>query len=175
MKHIVFEGISASGKGTLIEKIKERLTEERIKFFVTEWNSFPITTKVIKKLKKDKKFNPETWSILHALDCYLRFISLPPDTEVVIWDRFVYTALSRDTLRGLPEQFVSDLYDFLPNPDLVFYLDIDLDTAFDRRKNRHKTFYYYSSGADIYSDKDMEQSWKKYNESLIAKYNEIFN
>ncbi len=53
--------------------------------------------------------------------------------EIVLADRYTYTAFARDAARGLDPTWVRNLYHFSVQPDVVFYLHISPEEAVKRR------------------------------------------
>jgi len=53
--------------------------------------------------------------------------------EIVIADRYIYTAFARDAARGLDATWVRNLYHPAVQPDIVFYLHISPEEAVKRR------------------------------------------
>ena len=163
---IAFEGISASGKGTQIKYLEDYLEQNGISFVTTHWNSDVDIAPLIANWKQAHQLTPLIWSTSHAIDFLKRYIEIiePALSEgsIVIVDRYIPTALCRDMCRGVPESFIRSLYSFAPAPDIIFYLDIDVETAFQRRIKRCPTLGYYSSGCDFLFDKDKGSSWRQY-------------
>lgn len=163
---IVFEGISGAGKGTQIEILERKLESHHVPYVTTHWNSDNSIAPLISKWKKERQYTPLLWSTVHAIDLLKRYIEVIEPAlnagSVVIADRYVPTALCRDLCRGVPENFVRSLYSFARKPDYIFYLDIEVDIAYQRRLNRYPRLGFYSSGCDFLDEGDMEASWKKY-------------
>jgi thymidylate kinase len=70
----------------------------------------------------------------------------------VIADRYVYSALVRDVIRGIDEAYVHHLYGFVPEPDMVFYIDVDPELAYERKLQSDYTIGYYEAGFDIFPE-----------------------
>lgn len=163
---IVFEGISASGKGTQISLLEDYLSQKNIRFVTTHWNSDIDIGQLIANWKKTHQLTPLIWSTSHAIDLLKRYIEVIEPTlssgGIVIADRYIPTALCRDMCRGVPERYIRSLYSFAPMPDIIFYLDIDVEIAYQRRIKRCSTLGYYSSGCDFLHYQDKALSWKQY-------------
>ena len=58
--------------------------------------------------------------------------------EVVVADSYYYKSLAKEELRGKTDLIVRQALRLLPEPDVVFYLDIDPQTAFRRKRRVNK-------------------------------------
>ena len=133
---IVVAGLAGSGKSTQMEMLKEELEAKALKVVVTTWNSSDMVSEAVKKAKKDQSLTPKTFSLLHASDLADRLdkVILPALEEgsVVLADRWFFTALARDRVRGMDAQWLRRLYAFAPKPDLVLYYRLPVETAIGR-------------------------------------------
>jgi dTMP kinase len=172
---VALEGVSGSGKGALMAGLVEELDQRGHSVFTTSWNSDPVLSPQIGRLKYERKLSPLSWSLIHAAEFRRRYLNeIEPAlkggaVDVVIADRWVPTALTRDVIRGVPAAMVSALYESAPRPDLILYIDVPPDVALSRRLDRHGRLYYYSSGADTFGD-DHRQSFLRYNAALAREY-----
>ncbi|MBN3554054.1 hypothetical protein JYA63_07260 [Fictibacillus nanhaiensis] len=174
---IAFEGISACGKSTQINYISKYLNDNEYKFTKTSWNSDEVISPLIGQAKKNKLFTPITWSILHATDFSRRYFEeiLPAleENRVVLADRYYPTAYTRDTYRGIPANYVQNLYSFARKPDIIFFLDLPPEKSIERRLKRHPNLYYYSSGNDVNPLLGLQPSFMKYQNNLYSNYREL--
>jgi dTMP kinase len=80
---------------------------------------------VIDKAKEKNALNTITFSLLYATDLADRLhnIIIPAlkAGHIVITNRYFYTALARDVVRGADPSWVRELYSFAVEPDLVVY------------------------------------------------------
>ena len=97
-------------------------------------NSDPVG--VIDDAKDRNLLNATTYSLLYAADFADRLenqiIPALKSGFIVLLDRYYYTALARDVVRGQDIEWVKNLYDYAPEPDLVFYLDMPVDVLLKR-------------------------------------------
>lgn len=133
---IVVEGLDGSGKSTQMELLKQELEAKDLKVVVTTWNSSDMVSEAVKKAKKDQSLTPKTFSLLHASDLADRLDKtiLPALQEgsIVLADRWFFTALARDRVRGMDAKWLRRLYAFAPKPDLVLYYRLPVGTAIGR-------------------------------------------
>lgn len=176
---IAFEGISASGKGTQIELLIQKLKEKNINYIITHWKEDEIVSPFIQEVKKQRMFTPLTWSLLHATDFYRRYteVILPSLKKgyVVIADRYHLTPLTRDSVRGINLDYIQNIYSLAIKPDITFYMDLPSDLALERRLNRYPKLHHYSSGKDIFIEESLPISFFKYQSLLRNKYLQLIN
>jgi dTMP kinase len=133
---IVVEGLDGSGKSTQLERLKERLEVQGLEVVLTTWNSSDLVSDAVKAAKKERTLTPKTFSLLHAADLADRLDKqILPALErgaVVLADRWFFTALARDSVRGMDPQWLRGLYAFAPKPDLTLYYRLPVETAIGR-------------------------------------------
>src|ERR671919_2566785 len=124
-KLIVVEGIDGSGKSTQIHLLEKWLRFRRLSVFMTEWNSSETVKEITSKGKKKGRLTPTTFSLLHATDFADRYerniYPLLRAGYIVLADRYIYTALARDIVRGCSKRWVENIYKYAVRPDIVFY------------------------------------------------------
>ncbi|MCX8058924.1 MAG: dTMP kinase [Spirochaetes bacterium] len=183
MKHnfpgvlIAVEGIDGSGKSTQIYLLKKWLESEAYSVFLTEWNSSNLVKDTIKRGKKENLLTPLTFSILHATDFADRYIHLilPPLKAgmIVLCDRYYYTALARDTARGVPFDWVRDVYSFAFDPDITFYFRVDVETSLKRLKSSKRKIKFHEAGMDLNISDDINESFKIFQNKVIDEYDKM--
>lgn len=102
----------------------------------TTWNSSKLVSRTIREARRQNTLTPLTYSILHATDVAERQESevLPALRAgyIVLADRYVFTAFSRDIARGVDRDWIYNLYGFATRPDMAIYLRIDPDQSLQR-------------------------------------------
>src|SRR5919106_4921998 len=133
---IIVEGIDGSGKSTQIHLLEQWLRSRNIAVFLTEWNSSDMVKQITSKGKKKGKLTPTTFSLLHATDFADRYerkiLPLLRAGYIVLADRYIYTALARDIVRGCSKRWVENIYKYAVRPDIVFYYRVPIETAVNR-------------------------------------------
>ena len=81
---------------------------------------------------------------------------------MVLADRYIYTLMVRDLVRGADEQWVRDLYGIALVPDAVFYLNVSSQTLVQRTFAKNSALDYWESGMDLGLSRDMFDSFLKY-------------
>ncbi|MDE2143532.1 MAG: dTMP kinase [Elusimicrobia bacterium] len=194
---IVVEGLDGSGKSTQMERLKEELEAQGLKVVATSWNSSDVVSEAVKKAKKSESLTPQTFALMNASDLADRLDKqiLPALREgsVVLADRWFYTALARDRVRGMDARWLRRLYQFAPKPDLVLYFRLPVKTAIGRVLGRsegklglsedygddeaggkiaadRRGLKYYEAGLDVNLSKDPVENFTLFQTRVTAEY-----
>ena len=84
-------------------------------------------------------------------------------------DRYIYTAYARDTVRGHNIEWLKNLYDYAPEPDMVFYLDVPVEILLKRIIGT-TGLDYWESGRDIGLSSDFYKSFQIYQGKCLEEY-----
>ncbi len=173
---IAIEGTDGSGRTTQIEKLREWLAIESYGVMVSEWKTSRLMARVIDKAKERNLLNANTFSLLYATDFADRLEgNIIPALKaglIVLTDRYTYTAFVRDVARGVSRNWVKSLYDFVPEPDLVFYLKMPVDVLLKRIIST-TGLDYFESGRDIGLSTDFYESFKIYQRRILTEYSKL--
>lgn len=173
---VVIEGTDGSGKSTQIEMLKTWIENKCYGVMVSEWKTSRLIAKVIDEAKERNLLNAYTFSLLYAADFTDRLENdIIPALKagfVVVLDRYSYTAFARDVVRGINPDWVRKLYEFAPEPDLVFYLDLPVKVLL-KRIIATTGLNYFESGRDIGLSTDFYRSFKLYQNKILSEYNEM--
>lgn len=173
---IVIEGTDGSGKSTQIELLKQWIEDKSYGAMVSEWKTSRLIANVIDDAKDRNLLNATTFSLLYAADFADRLENtiIPALNAgfVVLMDRYKYTAFARDVVRGLDFEWVEKLYDFAPEPDIVFYLDMPVDVLL-KRVIGTTGLDYWESGRDIGLSSDFYKSFTIYQDKCLAEYEQM--
>lgn len=134
---IVLEGIDLSGRTTQVQLLHDWLIAQRYHVTTTAWRTSPLISDLLARARTGPPLRPLTYSMLYAADHIDRTQHIiRPELErggIVLADRYMYTALARDTARGIDPLWVQNLYRDSVQPDAVFYLHISPEEAVKRR------------------------------------------
>ena len=173
---IVIEGTDGAGRSTQIEKLREWLAIESYGVVVSQWKTSKLMSNVIDNAKERNLLNAYTFSLLYASDFADRLdqVIVPALKAglVVLADRYTYTAYARDVVRGVSPEWARRLYDYAPEPDMVFYLKMPVETLLKRIIST-SGLNYYESGRDIGLSTDFYESFKLYQRKIIAEYTKM--
>ncbi len=173
---IVIEGTDGSGKSTQLELLKRSIQDKSYGVMVSEWKTSRLIANVIDDAKERNLLNATTYSLLYAADFADRLenqiIPALKSGFIVLLDRYYYTALARDVVRGQDINWVKNLYDYAPEPDLVFYLDMPVDELLKRIIGT-TGLNYYESGRDVGFSTDFYKSFQIYQQKCLDEYNNM--
>ena len=143
---------------------------------VSEWKTSRLISNVIDDAKERNLLNATTYSLLYAADFADRLenqiIPALKSGFIVLLDRYYYTALARDVVRGQDINWVKNLYDYAPEPDLIFYLDMPVEVLLKRIIGT-TGLNYYESGRDVGFSTDFYKSFKIYQQKCLDEYNNM--
>ena len=173
---VVIEGTDGSGKSTQLELLKKSLQDQSYGVMVSEWKTSRLIADVIDDAKDRNLLNATTYSLLYAADFADRLenqiIPALKSGFIVLLDRYYYTALARDVVRGQNIDWVKNLYDYAPEPDLVFYLDMPVDVLLKRIIGT-TGLDFYESGRDVGFSTDFYKSFEIYQNKCLEQYNKM--
>lgn len=175
-KLIAIEGTDGSGRSTHIEMLQEWLEVQGYGVVTTGWTRSSLMSKAIEVAKKGNILDRWSFSLLYATDFADRLehqiIPALRAGFIVLADRYIYTALARDVVRGGNPEWIRNVFGFALIPDLVCYLRIDVDTL-AMRVIESKGMNFWESGMDLRLSSDLFDSFKKYQTQLIEQYDKM--
>lgn len=173
---IVIEGTDGSGKSTQISRLKRWIEDQSYGVMVSEWKTSKFIADAINDAKDRNLLNATTFSLLYAADFADRLeqVIIPALKAgfVVILDRYIYTAYARDVVRGHDIEWLKNLYDYAPEPDMVFYLDVPVEILLKRIIGT-TGLDYWESGRDIGLSSDFYKSFQIYQGKCLAEYQKM--
>ena len=173
----VVEGIDGSGKSTQVLLLKQWLESEGYSVIFSSWNSSALVKETTKKAKEKQMFTPTTFSLLHATDFADRIEReiIPPlqAGSVVLCDRYIFTAFSRDAARGCNPTWLRDLYRFAVKPTLAFYFRVPLETAVKRILGGRSQIKFYEAGMDLGLSPNIQECFKIFQQKILDEYEKM--
>jgi dTMP kinase len=178
-KLFVVEGCDGSGKSTQVYLLKKWLESKGYIVFFTEWNSSELIKESTKKAKKKNLLTPTTFSLMHASDFADRYekLILPHLRAgyIVLCDRYIYTAFSRDMARGCDPDWARNLYDFAVKPSVTFYFQAPLETSISRILAGRPELKYHEAGMDMGWSTDPVESFKIFQGIIKQNYDNMID
>ena len=169
-KLIVIEGADGSGRSTQIALLRNWL--EHLGYATAEIG-LKRSTLVGRELEEAKKGNilsPLTFSLFYATDFadQLENIIIPALRAdfIVLADRYIYTLMARDIVRGVDPQWVTEVYSIALAPDAVFYLKVSPRNLAERNFRKNGLLDYWESGMDIQRSGDMYDCFIRYQRQM---------
>jgi dTMP kinase len=174
---ITVEGIDGSGKSTQLLLLDRWLTARGYPVRFTEWNSSRLVRRAMRRGKKKDLLTPTTFSLLHAVDFADRLTyQIVPSLKagmIVLADRYVYTAFSRDVARGVHPAWVRAVYGFAPRPDLALYFRVPIEVSLDRLLGGRAKLKYHEAGMDLGLAREPVESFRLFQSRVLDIYDEL--
>lgn len=174
---IAVEGLDGSGKSTQLQLLARWLVGRGYPVQVTGWNSAPVVRPATRRGKKRRSLTPLTFSLIHATDLADRWerVILPHLRAgyLVLADRWVYTALVRDKVRGMDPEWVRRLYCFAPRPHLTLYFQAPLEVSLARALGRNPALKFYEAGLDLGLHADPVECFRRFQGLMKDEYDRL--
>ena len=171
---IVIEGTDGVGRSTQIELLRPWLELEGFAVSNTGWTRSPLLADTINEAKAGHELTVVTFSLLYAADFADRLehqiIPALRAGFIVVADRYMYTAFARNMVMGADPVWTRHLFGCALMPDLVLYLEIDIDSLVPRVV-QGKGMDYWESGMHLALGNDIFESFQRYQRRLIEEYN----
>jgi len=171
-KLIVVEGADGSGRSTQIAMLVEWLEGSG---HATVQVGLKRSTLVSEELEQAQQGN--ILSLFYATDFadQLENIILPALKSgfIVLADRYTYTLMARDMVRGMDESWLKNLYGLALEPDVVFYLNVPPAELMQRNFAKNLALDYWESGMDIGLSRDMFDSFMKYQTAMQQTFRQL--
>lgn len=173
-RFIVIEGPDASGRSTQITMITSKLESDGHAVLNTGLRRSELIGEGILEAKRNFVLGKRTLSLFYAADfadqLENRIIPALRAGYIVLADRYIYTLMARDAVRGIRRIWSHNLFGFAIKPDLVFYLDVSPDELVHRVFQKNSSLDYYESGADLGLSDDMLDSFMIYQRLLAMEF-----
>ncbi len=173
---IVVEGTDGVGRSTQIEMLRSWLEVEGYAVSNTGWTRSPLLSETINEAKAGHYLTVTTFSLLYAADFADRLEhQIIPSLKagfVVIADRYMYTAFARNAVMGANPRWTRQLFGVALVPDLVLYLEIDLEHLVPRVL-AGKGMNYWESGMHLALGTDIFESFDRYQRRLLEEYDRL--
>ncbi|HMJ91530.1 MAG TPA: hypothetical protein VK530_17030 [Candidatus Acidoferrum sp.] len=165
-KLIVIEGADGSGRSTQITRVREWLEGAGHATMQVGLKHSTLVSEELDRAQNGNVLSRTTLSLFYATDFadQLENLILPSLRAgfIVLADRYIYTLMARDLVRGMDEEWLRNLYGLALVPDAVFYLNVSPEELVQRTFQKNKTLDYWESGMDLGLSRDMFDSFLKY-------------
>lgn len=174
---IVIEGPDCSGRSTQVFLLKEWLEAEGFAVLNTGLKRSNLVADAISEAKQGNLLGRTTLSLLYATDfadqLENKIIPALKAGFVVLADRYVFTLMARDIVRGAPPQWLEKVLGFAVVPDMICYLKASPDVLLPRAFSKYGHLDYWESGMDIGFSQNMLESFKRYQAELAKVYDQM--
>jgi dTMP kinase len=174
---IVLEGPDASGRSTQIGMLKRWLEQRGFAVAEVGLKRSQLVADELEIAKQGNILSPRTMSLFYATDFYdqLENTIVPALRAgyVVLADRYIFTLMARDTVRGAEREWVESLYSRAIVPDAVYYLQTSALSLVDRTFEKHACLDYWESGMDLGISPDWLVSFLTYQRRLRKEFGHL--
>jgi len=163
---LVIEGADGSGRSTQIELLKDYLENTGRAVANVGLVRSTLVSNELNAAKLGNVLSEVTRSLFYATDFadQLENIIIPALRAgfIVLADRYIYTLMAREIVRGADRQWVRSLYSIALVPHLVMYLKVSPGRLMERNLRKKATLDYWESGRDMGISRDIIDSFLRY-------------
>jgi dTMP kinase len=171
---IVIEGPDASGRSTQISMLTEKLEAEGHAVVNTGLKRSELISQGIINAKRSLGTGKRTLSLFYAADfadqLENKIIPALRSGYMVLADRYIYTLMARDAVRGMDRKWCHELFGFAVVPDLIFSLEVSPQELVHRVFQRQNTLDFYEAGMDMGIAEEMYDSFIHYQKLIAAEF-----
>ena len=175
-KLIVLEGSDGVGRSTQTHLLRTWLEDEGFAVSDTGLRRSEMTQKGLQEAKKGHTFSRITMSLFYAADFADRLENqIIPALQagfIVLSDRYLYSIIARDIVRGADPEWARQVYGFALKPDLVLYLRANI-TDLVSRLIHGRGLNYWEAGMDIHPSNNLYDSFIDYQSELILLFDQF--
>ena len=176
-KLIVVEGADGSGRSTQIAKLVAWLEGRGHATVQVGLKRSTLVSEELEHAQKGNILSRTTLSLFYATDFadQLENIIMPALKAgfMVLADRYIYTLMARDLVRGMDEAWLNNLYSIAVVPDAVFYLQVSPQELIQRNFSKNHALDYWESGMDLALSRDMFDSFLKFQSLMAEKFQHL--
>jgi dTMP kinase len=176
-KLIAVEGADGSGRSTQIALLVEWLETRGHATVQVGLKRSTLVSDELNDAQNGNILSRTTLGLFYATDFadQLENVILPSLKAgfIVLADRYIYTLMARDMVRGMDEAWLKNLYGIALKPDAVFYLAIEPGELVQRNLAKTATLDYWESGMDLGLSRDLYDSFLKYQTSMQAAFRRL--
>jgi dTMP kinase len=171
---VVVEGPDSSGRSTQVDLLRQWLEERGYGVEAVGLKRSPLVASALERAQQGNVLSPRTMSLFYATDFYdqleNRIVPALRAGYVVLADRYVFTLMARDRVRGADVEWVESLYSRALVPDAVFYLSASSSALAERTLEAHGRLDYWESGMDLGLSRDWMESFITYQRRIRAQF-----
>ncbi len=175
-KLIVLEGSDGVGRSTQTQLLRHWLEDEGFAVSDTGLRRSGLTQKGLDEAKNGHTLSRITMSLFYATDFADRLENqIIPALEagfVVLSDRYFYSIMARDIVRGADPEWAHKVYGFALKPDLILYLKADI-TDLVSRLIHGRGLNYWEAGMDIHLADNLFDSFVDYQSKIGLQFSQL--
>ncbi|NPV55537.1 MAG: thymidylate kinase [Anaerolineae bacterium] len=172
-KLIVLEGTDGVGRSTQIQLLRQWLETQGYAVSDTGLNRSALTQPGLDAAKQGHTLSRLTMSLFYATDFADRLENqIIPALKagfIVLSDRYFYSIIARDIVRGADIEWAKGVYGFALVPDIIIYLRADIESLVTRIVHG-RGFNYWEAGMDIRCADNLYDSYLVYQTCLLEQF-----
>lgn len=176
-KLIVIEGADGSGRSTQTQRLRDWLEGCGHGTVQVGLKRSTLVSEELNQAQNGNILSRTTLSLFYATDFadQLENVILPALKAgfVVIADRYIYTLMARDLVRGMDEAWLKNLYGVALEPDVVFYLNVSPEQLVERNFAKNASLDYWESGMDLGLAREVFDSFLQYQELMATEFKRL--
>jgi dTMP kinase len=176
-KLIVVEGADGSGRSTQIADLVNWLETSGRPTVQVGLKRSSLVSEELEQAQNGNVLSRTTLALFYATDFadQMENIIIPALKAgfCVLADRYIYTLMARDMVRGMDEKWLKNLYGIALVPDVVFYLSVDPEELVQRNLSKNATLDYWESGMDIGLSRDVFDCFLKYQAAMGEAFRQL--
>ncbi|MCX6887100.1 MAG: thymidylate kinase [Verrucomicrobia bacterium] len=174
---IVVEGADGSGRSTQILRLTEWLEGCGHATVQVGLKRSTLVSEELERAQQGNILSRTTLSLFYATDFadQVENMILPALKAgfIVLADRYIYTLMARDMVRGMDPAWLRNLYGIAIEPDAVFYLNVPPEELVQRCFEKNTALDYWESGMDLGLSRDMFDSFMKYQTAVQKVFRQM--
>ena len=174
---IVVEGADGSGRSTQIAMLMEWLEGSGHATVQVGLKRSTLVSEELENAQEGNILSRTTLSLFYATDFtdQLENVILPALKSgfIVLADRYIYTLMARDMVRGMDEAWLKNVYGVALEPDAVFYLNVPPQELVQRSFAKNTALDYWESGMDLGLSRDMFDSFMTYQTTVQQIFRQL--
>lgn len=176
-KLVVVEGQDSSGRTTHVQKLAQWLEIEGYAVVQIGLRGSELVAPELESAREGNTLSPRTMSLFYATDFYdqleNKIVPALRAGAIVLADRYIFTLMARDLVRGAELSWVANLYSRAIVPDHLFFLQASTSTLLDRRLTEHPDLDYWESGMDLGISRDWHESFVRYQNRMRSQFHAL--
>lgn len=171
---IVIEGGDGAGRSTQVQLLRDDLERRGYPAIEVGLKRSELVGEDLEIAMQGNVLGPTTMSLFYATDFadQLENAIFPALRAgfVVIADRYIYTLMARDVVRGARRDWTQAVYSIALVPQMIFYLDVPPRLLLERSLQKQGQLDYWESGMDVQRSGDRFECFLSYQSKIKREF-----
>lgn len=142
---IVLEGISGSGKSSVLAEILEMFHGHNYEIVYFKWNQVAGIKRILSRMQARNIRWPSIYAILEWISFSIGYRKMRKNSKkenvIIICDRYLYTGITRERTNHAVIQMGNIFLKLCRQPDLVVFMDVEPEICLERIIKRGKRLF----------------------------------